>query len=359
MTPHFLFWQNSSVSPAGEKGISDATSQVTLGQASINPRVASRLVLLLLFLLPTAYLAELLSSAVHEVLGHGLAAWYVGGSFCGFQIGWDGGGWAAAYPPEGGPPSAEVIVLATGVLAQTEVGIVCLLAAWWYREKRYFLYMALLLISFSCLVNASSYVFWGLYQPEAAPGKVLAPNADFAVIYRLTQGHWLQTILLPVSGMLFVVITLVSTSLFFEGVERFVGGCRLHGRTRAAALLMFVIIPGVGGWFLFDWEQVIPGIGRLPCIIGASTQVVIALMLFRWSLRPCTSQPSLGNAAVAIAAIWALTVLMAVAMWSGLSEGWYWGGQTLPAQTMIIEPSPAIQPGQARHQTSPTPGTDK
>ena len=51
-----------------------------------------RAVSLALFVLPIVYVAEILSVAVHEILGHGLSAVALGGSFSGFTLKWDAGG---------------------------------------------------------------------------------------------------------------------------------------------------------------------------------------------------------------------------------------------------------------------------
>ncbi|HSW46837.1 MAG TPA: M50 family metallopeptidase [Phycisphaerae bacterium] len=285
---------------------------------------AWRMLYLSLFLLPLAYLALLFSVAIHEVLGHGMAACRVGGFFHGFRIGWDGGGLAWAFAPKDARPSAEIFVLANGVLAQSEVGILCLLVAMWFRKRRLFLFMTLLLFAFFCLTGASSYIFWSLYPSQVAAGPS-ASTADLARILHLTGNPWLRTVLMPASGVLFVVFTALGMALFFEGIERFVAGQRLHGVTRAVALMLFVVIPGVGGWFLFDWDTVIPGIGRLPCVTGAAVHLFAGALLYRWSLRPCAGQPELETVIGPTAAAWTLILGMVLALGGCLNHGLYWG----------------------------------
>jgi hypothetical protein len=49
----------------------------------------TRTIRLALFALPLIYVAEVLGTTIHEVLGHGLTALLIGGQFSGFTVKWD------------------------------------------------------------------------------------------------------------------------------------------------------------------------------------------------------------------------------------------------------------------------------
>ena len=288
------------------------------------PRVFLRMIALAMFLLPTAYLAGVLSVLAHEVLGHGITAWIVGGTFRGFAINWDGGGWAMAAAPPGSPEWKEIAVLAGGCLAETEVGLLCLLLTIPYR-RRFYMKTALLLVGYFCLTEALSYVFWGLYQPSSAQGQE-GLIADFTRIYQITGNAYLHSVLMPAAGLLFLATTIGGSLLLFRWIEEYVAGTQgLHGWLRAVSLLAFLALPGIVGWFIYDWEQIIPGIGRRPCIVGAAAQVICAALLYRWSLRPSTDQPELRGAVVPVIAVWMTALLLGIAMWSRSGKGVFWG----------------------------------
>ena len=44
---------------------------------------------------------------------------------------------------------------------------------------------------------------------------------------------------------------------------------------------------------MFDWNQLAPGIGRLPCIAGAVSMVISAAVLYRISLTPNSELPGM------------------------------------------------------------------
>ena len=65
-------------------------------------------------LVPAAFLGDLLAVAVHELLGHGMAALLLGGDFWGFEIHLDGMGWAHVSLGLGAPYWKDVIMLSAG-----------------------------------------------------------------------------------------------------------------------------------------------------------------------------------------------------------------------------------------------------
>ncbi len=79
-----------------------------------------------------AYFGVVLGTILHEVIGHGLMAIVVGGSFEGFEMSWTGTGTAFVTSPES-PPLADRMVYGAGVGIDVLVGIGLLR---WSRRRR-------------------------------------------------------------------------------------------------------------------------------------------------------------------------------------------------------------------------------
>lgn len=270
---------------------------------------------LVLYLLPFLYIGQILAVAIHEIFGHGLTAVALGGSFDGFGMRWDGMGWAySSLPPEASHTDA-IMRLAAGVTATISSGLVFLALAYVFR-KRIAVRLALLIGAVSCLLEGLPYIFWNAYHP--------VPPGDIGRILALwcagqsPQGSMPQFVLLSVSGPLLLASTFVLCALLFQGVEQALGGGeRLRPMARFWTLLLVLAIPGAAAWFVFDWNQLAPGIGVLPCVAGAMSVVLAAILLFRFSLPPAPDLPRFTRCGYHLAVSWGLllVVLVPTSLW--------------------------------------------
>ena len=123
-----------------------------------------------------------------------------------------------------------------------------------------------------------------------------------------------------------VVATIICNALIFQGVEQWLGeGRRLRGFQRGFTLTVVIAIPGTAGWFLFDWNQVAPGIGLWPNFVGALAEWAVAVGLYFHSLKVTEPAPPMVDAKVPLIAAWTATAGTVLAMWRWLSDGVYWG----------------------------------
>ncbi len=238
---------------------------------------------LVLFLLPIGYVAEILSVAIHELVGHGLSAVVLGGSFSGFILNWDGMGWAFCDLPSTAPVTHQILHLASGVSAEIAGGV----ALWGlisFFRTRPDVQVALLVASFVCLIDGISYILWSAYHP--------VPPGDIGQIIWLSsptcppETSVIRWMLLVLGASLFAGTTFYFCIAIFMRIESLVSrGGQLAGGPRLLALLVFLVLPGSAGWFVFDWNQVAPGIGRLPCAVGALSVIAMAGLLFRYRPR--------------------------------------------------------------------------
>ena len=265
--------------------------------------------------LPFLYIGQILAVAIHEILGHGLAAVALGGTFDGFGMRWDGMGWAYASLPPEASQTDRIVHLAAGVIATISSGLVFLALAHAFR-RRIAVRFALLIGAVSCLLEGLPYIFWNAYHPVLPGdiGRILALWCDG----QSPQGSMAQIILLSVSGPLLLASTFVLCALLFQAIEQaLVGGGRLRPIARFWTLLLFLAIPGAAAWFTFDWNQLAPGIGILPCVAGAMSVVLSAIVLFRFSLPPAPDLPRFTPSGFHVGVSWGLLliVLIPTSLW--------------------------------------------
>ena len=280
-------------------------------------------VLLALFLIPIVYMGEILAVAVHEIAGHGLAAVALGGTFDGFVLKWDGMGWSHSTLPADASAIHEILHLAAGVVASTATGTALLLVAYVVR-RRVGARLCVLILSWACLMEGIEYTLWNSYHP-VPPGDI----GRIMIWWNAAEFPHATTIrisLLVASGIMFLTATFVLCALTFQGIEQaLLAGDRLPPRARFWILLLFLAIPGGAIWFMFDWNQLAPGIGRLPCIAGAASMVISAAVLYRISLTPNSELPGMIPTWRDLLASWGSLCVIIALMFFWFQHGVYWG----------------------------------
>ena len=296
-----------STSPLVYGALSTVSSRVSLFTKTFN----LRLLLCVAFAGPVGYVGYISAVAVHEVLGHGAAAWVLGGTFGGFALMPDGMGSATAEA-EG----HQNLVLAAGVLAGTGFGIALLLLARWVTHP--LAKMVCLLFAFSSLEDATPYAFWNSAFPR--------PPGDFGRILLDLQSAELRWSLVVGSGVAYVASTIGCNIAIFRCFESLLG--RL---TRIQAIMLAWVFFGfVGGvaWFGFDWNLLIQDVGRVPQYVGASLQFAIAPLLVATRKRELVAV-SVSNRcwAGSIASAWLVAGSLVVVLQSWLRHGVSWTGE--------------------------------
>jgi len=278
---------------------------------------------LALFLLPIGYLAEILGVAVHEILGHGLSAVLLGGTFSGFALRWDAMGWAFCALPPAASLTHQILYLASGVIATTLCGAMFSCLTFFFR-RRLDIQLALFVISLVCLMDGIPYALWNAYHP--------IPPGDIGYLISLCREAQLPGIsairwaLFAVSAFLFAGVTLVLCAAIFVRLEALVlSGKQFTGGPRVLALFFLLAVPGSLGWFTFDWSQLVPGIGMLPELVGAFSVVAAAAVLFWYRPRLELRIPVRAIAWHHVALSWACLMATIAALGFWFNEGVRWG----------------------------------
>ena len=258
-------------------------------------------------LLPFGYVGVLLAVVVHEVVGHGLVATLLGGSFEGFWIDFDGMGSASTGAPEGGEPWGAVAVLAGGIVATSLLGAL-LFAAGYALRRRTWLALPVVVVSFGLMTEGISYAFWNGVRP--------VPPGDVGRILRWVEEPALGVGVVLVSGVLLLAATWAFTALGFAVLQAWLRpGGELRGRARGWVLAWIGLAPGLA-WLNLDWDQLAPGIGLLPNVAGLVLHLAAAASLL-W-IRPRLRGPCrVGGWLAATLVGWGLAAatVLAIALW--------------------------------------------
>jgi len=293
---------------------------------------------LALFALPLLYVATIFSTAVHEILGHGLSAVLLGGEFSGFTLRWDAMGRAFTNLPANAPVAHRIVCLAGGVIATSLFGGLLWGLTVFFR-RRPDIQLALLIGAFILLVDGISYAFWNAYHPVAPGdiGRVIALCGD----PRSPEGVIVRWALLFAGGPVFLGAMFCLGIAAFVRIETLIlDGGQFGGKSRVAALFFLLALPGSAAWFLFDWNQVAPGIGLVPNVAGALSVCAVAVALLRYRPRweHAGPVPTITRRHVVLSWICLLATAASLLLW--FSDGVRWGPT---AQYLrIVEEAPAI-----------------
>ena len=224
--------------------------------------------------LPLAYAANILAVIIHEVLGHGLAAILIGGALHGVVVHWDGMGYALTELPADCSPVLRMLQLASGALATITVGVpVFVLGLGLTTKSRSKL--PLVVVGAIVALEGLPYLFFNSVFPR--------PPGDFgrlliiwqALLPRQAVGRAIM-IMLGGTGTLTVVL-LASVSVHNTVADRLSGGTSPSLAMSIYVLGTFVILPTVLLSYMFDWGQLIAGIGHLPNHVMLALTIACAL----------------------------------------------------------------------------------
>ncbi|MBN2594748.1 MAG: M50 family metallopeptidase, partial [Sedimentisphaerales bacterium] len=287
-------------------------------------KIITRSIRLAFFILPVVYMSGILSTTIHEVLGHGLSAVLLGGQFSGFTVKWDAMGWAFADLPPGGTSAVyQILFWASGIIATTVCGLILWELVFLFR-RRPDIQLALLIGAFALLIDGLDYVVWNAYYPSPPMGDV----SKIILFYQVmgfpgfTVIRW---ILLITGALLFAGTVFYFCMSIFVRIEALVlNGGQYTGISRILALFIFLALPGAYEFLSFDWNQIAPGIGRVPNVASAMSIIAVAAVLFwyRPRLKNVNSFPLITWRHIVVSGTCLLVTIVALALW--LNEGVRW-----------------------------------
>jgi hypothetical protein len=170
----------------------------------------TRVIILILFLVPVGYIAAIVATFIHEVLGHGLAAVLVGGSIEGIDIQWDGQGLASISHPANIPKYDLAFIFLAGILVTMVVGLI-LVRVGIHRGIPYFPRLAILTIAAECLMGAGPmYIFWNALFP------LEGHHWDVSNLLELYDSQGLRVFLVVTSLVLMIVVMIIVNVVLYK-----------------------------------------------------------------------------------------------------------------------------------------------
>lgn len=287
-----------------------------------NDNAITRAVRLALYVLPVLYVAGILCTTVHEVLGHGLSAVLLGGQFSGFAIKWDTMGWALADIPAGATVTYHILFSAFGIIATTVCGMIFWGLVFLFH-RRPDIQLALLVGAFVLLIDGLDYVVWNSYHPVPSGdvGKIIL----FYQVMEFPGFTVIRWVLLITGALLFAGTAFYFCMSIFVRIEALIlSGGQFTGKSRILALFLFLALPGAYEFLSFDWNQIAPGIGRLPNVAGALSIITVAGLLFwyRPRLKNRNYLPLITWRHIVVSGTCSLVTFAALTLW--LNEGVRW-----------------------------------
>ena len=225
--------------------------------------------LLLVFL---DQLALLVSTFLHEVVGHCGASWLVGGLSAGFQIRPDGGGLAWVSAPLDGPAWKQMLVDAGGFLATFAFGFACLWMARFTRARFVGRLVWLLLAYHAFELEYIVYDVW-LELPSGDPGNVL----------HAVGRPWLTPLIFLLSASLLLWKVAWLHLLILETTESWIARGKALGSLARGTLILLVLV------FVDLWRAALPAhpdgyhltldffTWRIYCLVGVAVFVFLFL----------------------------------------------------------------------------------
>lgn len=224
---------------------------------------------LFLFSLPVIYLGIILAVTIHEVLGHGLTAALLGGRFNGFGILLDGMGWADVEM-DGLPELSKAFVFFAGAFYTTVFSLLFFALSTAYKRKP-ILRLAFLYFAITSLLDGLPYFFWDAIY--------LGGIGDFSMIWFLYHSHGLRIAVIVLCGLLMVIGIIFFNMQYYKVAYSWLGeGKPIQLKGKIIFSLVIFALQAMG-WFSFDWNQLIPGVGLLPSVFALVIVLVTLILL--------------------------------------------------------------------------------
>lgn len=232
-----------------------------------------RFFIFLLFVIPIAYIGLISAVFIHETVGHGVGSLVLGGQFEEFVIKPDGMGWAVTPGTDSFSVNKHAMQYLAGPLSTLLFGFIFLGLAWIFKKKL-FLSTGFVIVGINCLLEGPPYLFWNAIKA--------VPPGDVGRVMELIPSPGLRISILIFGGVFTLLGIIFSNIIFYNLGNKWLGnGENIKGLNKWVFLLTLLVVQA-GAWFIFDWNQLAPGIGMLPNIIGT---IITALTLVWIGLR--------------------------------------------------------------------------
>jgi hypothetical protein len=179
-------------------------------------------------------------------------------------------------------------------------------------RRRVHVSLPLLMVAINFLLEGPPYAFWNSLHP-VWPG-------DFGKVWYGDPYSIARFATILISGSVMLASIWCFTATLLSIIESWICEGVVFTFKKRLAILFALGIAAGSTWFIFDWNQLAPGIGHWPNVCGLALHVGAGVVVAKWPLRitgPNTPDRKIG---VAIAFGWGLSVLSVVLIALNLSS---------------------------------------
>jgi hypothetical protein len=264
---------------------------------------------ILIFSLPVIYIGIILAVFVHEVLGHGLTAFLLGGQFKSFSILLDGMGYASIDVVKLSNLKI-VLILLSGAAYTTGFSILFLILSLAFWQKT-FLSAAFLYLAFASLLDGVPYLFWDAIA--------LGGVGDYSLIWMLNPNSTARIALIALCGSLMFFGIVFFNFLLFKYWGGWMAEVKPFPAKWKTVLCLILFSLQAAGWLSFDWNQLIPGIGVLPSAVAIVLTIIILTFLsifYKFTDdRPSQDYGSHPKRAISLAWFFCIALAITIIIW--------------------------------------------
>ena len=261
-----------------------------------------RFFIFLLFALPFAYIGIMFAVTIHEISGHGLGSLVLGGTFDGFTLKPDGMGWANV-DTSNISITKQALVYLIGPASTLVWGIILLIFAYALR-KRFFTSLGVLILALNCLLEGPPYIFWNAIKP--------LPPGDIGRILELIPSASLRFTLMIIGGIITLGgIVLVNILLYNKGYS-YLSKAKDTTTLKKWIFILVLFAAQAGSWFIFDWNQLAPGLDMLPNIVGTAITGIVLLVLGLKKETKNNEEINDSSWKLAIGTAWIVVIIIAI-----------------------------------------------
>ena len=264
----------------------------------------TRLMILILFLVPMGYIAALAATFIHEVFGHGFATILVGGSIKGLSIQWDGQGLATIFMPADLPRYDKAFIYLAGIFVTVITSLV-LVRLGIHRGIPYFPRLAILTVASECLMGAGPmYIFWNSLFP------LKGHNWDITNVLDLFDSDQLRILLVFIGLVLMIVAMVLVNIILYRAFGEWLNTEKERERYQYVVPLIVLFVAHSSRWVT---NQLLLSIGYWTILVMLALTLVVLGGIYHVNLEMPTYRKDIRESYLPIiAAYLAAAVLLVV-----------------------------------------------
>ena len=133
--------------------------------------------------------------------------------------------------------------------------------------------LAFCILGFAFMLDGLPYYFWDAL--------FLGGIGDFSMVNNIYPGLTLRIGTIALSGLLMSAMIVLFNACYYRIALRFIADAKPASMKAKIACSLLILLQQAICWFVFDWNQLVPGVGLLPSAAGmALAAITLTSMIF-------------------------------------------------------------------------------